>query len=81
MGNALQSCWKALLANDWRGVTHLLENILSDSHDREDLTKFRTGPTVVSQYYYRSDVDPYSPWEKTVSDFYILVCSVGRSGS
>ena len=62
-------------------MSHPLENILSNSHGREDLTKFRTGPTVISQYYYRSDMDPYSPWEKTVSDFYVLVCSVGRYGS
>jgi len=42
----LQSFWEALPTNDWRGVTHPLENILFNNNNCENLTNFRTGPTV-----------------------------------
>ena len=61
MGNILQSCWKALPTNGWRGVTHPWVNILSNSHDHKDVTNFRTGRHPL-QHWFR-----YRPCEKPVT--------------
>ena len=39
----LQSFWESLPTNDWRGVTHPLENILFNSNNCESLLQFSYG--------------------------------------